>query len=315
MLDYPCNQRSTATILTNEIDELCATYRAAPIDYVQLTPGRLGAEIHDIATPRMEVREAAFEAGVLLTIASPFPRFAVGISIRGPTRLFGSNLTNSNLGCLDGRNGVLAHVQAGSKWCNISIDHEFIRQVAEVHNYAIPSGDHSCGLPIAEHTNIANMLSRAARMESYRELTPLQLEDKLTRGILRALNSQQKHQNMKVSRQWKQAQRAIEYIHAHYTDSMTVTGLCQLAGVSERTMQHVFREMTGFSMQQYLMRYRLHRARALLSGGTVGQVKDAAIAVGIPHTGRFSLYFRELFGESPHRLLASSPTPISASAA
>jgi transcriptional regulator GlxA family with amidase domain len=84
---------------------------------------------------------------------------------------------------------------------------------------------------------------------------------------------------------------------------MTVTGLCHLADVSERTLQYAFLEITGFSMQQYLMRYRLLRARALLTAGNVNLAREAAVAVGIPHTGRFSLYFRKMYGKSPSMLL------------
>ena len=86
---------------------------------------------------------------------------------------------------------------------------------------------------------------------------------------------------------------------------MTVTGLCQLAGVSERTLQYTFRKATGLTVQQYLMSYRLHRARALLTGGEVTQVKDAAQARGFHHAGRFSQYFKKLFGESPSQVLLS----------
>ncbi len=86
---------------------------------------------------------------------------------------------------------------------------------------------------------------------------------------------------------------------------MTVTGLCQLAGVSERTLQYIFLQATGLTVRQYLMSYRLHRARALLTEGKVAQVKDAALACGIPHAGRFSQYFKRWFGESPGEYLLS----------
>jgi AraC-like DNA-binding protein len=46
--------------------------------------------------------------------------------------------------------------------------------------------------------------------------------------------------------------------------------------------------------------------RALQIEGKVAQLKDAALACGIPHTGRFSQYFKALFGESPGQVLLTS---------
>lgn len=56
-------------------------------------------------------------------------------------------------------------------------------------------------------------------------------------------------------------------------------------------------------MQQYLMNHRLHRARAMLMKGEYEQVKDVAIACGIPHAGRFSQYYKRLFGQLPRETL------------
>jgi len=281
-------------------------YRTAPIDYIQIAPGRLGVQIHAASTALVEVREVSFEAGVLLTIENPFPRFAVAIGLSGQSQLFGSPLGNSNIAYANGHNGIIARVQSASSWCNISIDPELLEQVAATHHYVIPGGDAPHGLPINAQGALVSTISRVARSQRFTELTDAQFDDEIALIVLRTLNPLQMKGRTGLSHHYIMVQCIVAYIHAHYFESMTVTGLCQLAGVSERSLQYTFREATGLTMQQYLMSYRLHRARALLIEGKVAQVKDAALACGIPHTGRFSQYFKAMFGESPGQVLLAS---------
>ncbi len=306
MGELAVNSRSSRAYHAESVEVLSETYRAAPVDYVQIAPGRLGAEIHAASTALVEVREVSFEAGVLLTIENPFPRFAVGIGLRGQSQLFGSHLTSSNIGYANGHNGIIARVQGASSWCNISIDPGLLEQVAATHHYVIPGGDASYGLPVDTQSAVVCTISQVARSERFAELTDAQFEDEIALTVLRVLNPPQKKGSVRLSQHYIIVQHIVEYIHAHYFESMTVTDLCQLAGVSERTLQYTFREATGLTMQQYLMSHRLHRARALLIEGKVALVKDAALACGIPHTGRFSQYFKNMFGESPGQVLLTS---------
>jgi hypothetical protein len=47
--------------------------------------------------PLTEVRDVAFDAGTVLTLAAPFPRFGLGIGLHGGTRVRGVHLTSSNI--------------------------------------------------------------------------------------------------------------------------------------------------------------------------------------------------------------------------
>ncbi|RLA42821.1 MAG: hypothetical protein DRQ97_13515 [Gammaproteobacteria bacterium] len=297
------DSRTSCAYHADSVEMLGETYRAAPVDYVQIAPGRLGADIHSVSTTLVEVREVSFETGVLLTIENPFPRFALGIGLRGQSQLFRSPLTNSNIAYANGHNGIIARVQSASSWCNISIDPELLEQVATTHHYVIPGGDASHGLSIEAQSALVSTISQVARTQHFAELSDAQFDDEIALIVLRVLNPSQNKGSARLSQQYIIVQRIFEYIHAHFSERMTVTGLCQLAGISERTLQYTFLEVTGLTVQQYLMSYRLHQARALLAGGEVVQVKDAAQACGIPHAGRFSQYFKAMFGESPGQVL------------
>ena len=288
---------------TDDVGLLSERYHAAPIDYIQVSPGSLGAEIHAVATPKVEIREAYFESGMLTVVEKPLPRFGLALGLRGRGQLFGAHFTNSNLAYINGRNGVIARVSAGSGWCNLSIDHTLLQEVAAVHGYVIPTGDDSYGLPTAERDALASRLTRIARAQERTTLSNEQFHDAIALMVLRALNPPNKHSVQKCGKYWLVTQQITEYIHANYANPMTLTGLCQLAGISERALRNNFLKATGLSLQQYLTNYRLQKARALLLENKVAEVGDAAIACGIPHAGRFSQYFKALYGEFPSEVL------------
>jgi len=280
-------------------------YRAAPLHCVQTTAGLLNARIHGVATQRIEIRDVSLGGGMVLTADSPFPRFAVAIGLAGQIGFFSKRLTDSNMGYLTGQNGMIARLQPGSRWCNMSLEWDLIRQVAETHGYVIPDGDHSCGMPLSNHKAIGHLLSRTARGLQNADVSNAELEDVMARAVLRILNAGSGSIRVRRADRWRAVHRVIDFILAEYADPITVTNLCRIAGIGERSLEYLFRSATGFTMQQYLMNHRLHRARTMLLHGEYETVKDVAEACGIPHAGRFAQYFKRQYGQLPREMLAA----------
>lgn len=288
----------------DDVERLITSYQSGSLSGVQTTTGKLGARIHALATRRVELRDVSFDAGILLTIHNPVSRFGMTVGVAGETRVFGRALTSSSIGFLNGRNGMIARLQPGSRWCNLALDRNLVNQVAETHGYAAPNGDCSRSLPLQRRRMLAATLSAIAQNRLMCEISDAELEDELARCLLREMNA-----GRRCSREWRVGRlqavhRIIDFIQAEYAGPVTVTELCGLVGLSERTVQYRFREITGFSVQQYLMNYRLHRAHELLCHGDCAQVGEAARGVGIHHAGRFSQYYKQLFGRSPRETLA-----------
>jgi transcriptional regulator GlxA family with amidase domain len=159
-------------------------------------------------------------------------------------------------------------------------------------------------LPTAERNALVFKLGRIARQKDCTTFSDEQLEDALALLVLRELNAVTGRRfTLNAGSCWAVVHEVVDYIHANYAEPMTLTKLCQLVNVSERTLRYHFLKTTGLNPQQYLSNYRLHRAHALLVENRVAEVADAARACGIPHTGRFSQYFKAMFGESPSRVL------------
>jgi AraC-like DNA-binding protein len=90
------------------------------------------------------------------------------------------------------------------------------------------------------------------------------------------------------------------WIEEHLTDAITVGRLCEVAQASERSLQLAFQARRGMSPMRYVCERRLAAAHRRISSAEAGDsITGIATSLGFTHLGRFSLLFRETFGESP----------------
>lgn len=96
--------------------------------------------------------------------------------------------------------------------------------------------------------------------------------------------------------------RALDHLHAHAGDPLTVTDLAGAAGIGVRALQQAFLQHLGTTPTAHLQQVRLGRAHADLvaadpgAGDTVGAV---ARRWGFSHLGRFADAYRARFGVLP----------------
>jgi transcriptional regulator GlxA family with amidase domain len=93
-------------------------------------------------------------------------------------------------------------------------------------------------------------------------------------------------------------------------EHLSVSDLCRVTGVSERTLEYAFREVMGLGPVAYLIRLRLHRVREGLLAGThaTTTVTTEALNWGFWHFGEFSRAYKNCFGELPSDTLRRPPT-------
>lgn len=95
---------------------------------------------------------------------------------------------------------------------------------------------------------------------------------------------------------------AIDFIAEHPSADIDSAQLAALGGVSVRALQAGFRRFVGTSIQAYQRQVRLERAREELIENPVSSVEDVARNWGFTNAGRFSRYFREVYGISPSQV-------------
>jgi AraC-like DNA-binding protein len=137
------------------------------------------------------------------------------------------------------------------------------------------------------------------------------LRQRLERSVLEILVGQASSRNgptLPPESRKKTVLRALEYLEGARDDAadVTIADLCRAAGVSERTLRYAFQEVCGVSPQRFMhfRRLRLARKALLECDGSRGAVKIAAYEAGFRELGRFSVQYREFFGESPSETAA-----------
>jgi DNA-binding response OmpR family regulator len=92
--------------------------------------------------------------------------------------------------------------------------------------------------------------------------------------------------------------RAVAFIHTHYDEPMTRDQIATHVGFSPDHLTACFRQEMGVTPISYLNRYRISRARTLLTEST-RSVTDITVAVGFSDVANFSRAFRREVGVSP----------------
>jgi AraC-like DNA-binding protein len=94
--------------------------------------------------------------------------------------------------------------------------------------------------------------------------------------------------------------RAEDFMQANFGGQLQLADVALAVGVPERTLLDGFQRFKGVSPIQYLRTVRLEHARqALRDGPAHARVAEVALACGFAHLGRFSIAYREQFGELP----------------
>jgi AraC-like DNA-binding protein len=98
------------------------------------------------------------------------------------------------------------------------------------------------------------------------------------------------------------ALKAMAYIHAHYTESISRRDVAAHVGLSERHLTRCFHQEVGMTPITYLNRYRVRQAKALLDAGMMG-ITEIAVEVGFSSSSYFTRVFRQEVGVSPRSYL------------
>ena len=101
--------------------------------------------------------------------------------------------------------------------------------------------------------------------------------------------------------------QAAQLMEANIEEPLSLEELAQLAEVSQRQLQRLFRRTLGITPAQYYAGVRLRHARELLQQ-TAMPVMDITVACGFSSPCHFSRSYRAQFGHSPSQ--ERRPTPV-----
>ena len=91
---------------------------------------------------------------------------------------------------------------------------------------------------------------------------------------------------------------AMEYIHNHIESDLTLDGICRAAHVSKYHFCRKFKQITGITVMDYILKTRLLSAKQLLAK-TKRSVSEISEDCGFSSISYFCRIFREKEGRSP----------------
>jgi AraC-like DNA-binding protein len=99
--------------------------------------------------------------------------------------------------------------------------------------------------------------------------------------------------------------KAIAWLRRHYVQPLRIAALADQVGMSESSLHHHFKAITGLTPMQYQKQLRLHEARRLIQIER-RNIGSAGYAVGYQSRSQFSREYSRLYGVSPQQHMTSS---------
>jgi len=92
------------------------------------------------------------------------------------------------------------------------------------------------------------------------------------------------------------AENITTYIQSNYMGKLTLDSIAKALNLSKSYVSHVFKEVTGFTVMEYAMEYRLTQVKYLLEMEPDKELKEIAYSSGFESASHFSRYFRTKVG-------------------
>ncbi len=179
-----------------------------------------------------------------------------------------------------------------SKWTFISVLYDL--QTFRKTDFSLP--DTHFELSVRQSLHLTTLLRRLWQTFNESGVLPVFQTENLFRRILEEIficACPQKDSNAQ-----ELFEQVSSYIHNHYMEDMTVHSLAEYSGVNENRLFYVFNKYTGGGPGDYLITYRLNRAKEMLTTCNV-PIQEVARNVGYSDALYFSRIFRKRFGTSP----------------
>lgn len=111
-------------------------------------------------------------------------------------------------------------------------------------------------------------------------------------------NEQEAHTKVEYSRAYYAIEKAIETVHAHYNEPITVDQIADATGYSKSSFCSLFKTSVGTSFHSYLNEFRIKNACYLLTNTDL-PISEIAETVGFADVKTFYRAFNRVMGTTP----------------
>ena len=99
------------------------------------------------------------------------------------------------------------------------------------------------------------------------------------------------------------------YIHTHYTEDLSLEMLAQKFYISSCYLSHQFKDVTGFTLTDYIQMTRVRNVQSLLVGTQI-PITEASARCGFTSFSQFNRVFQKHIGMSPSQFRKRHQTPL-----
>jgi AraC family transcriptional regulator, ethanolamine operon transcriptional activator len=307
--------------LSRDPDEMSERSPYWGLDELQLGSGRFEGIIRAIHSGRVQLNCARRNMGSLIQGSIPSEAVVLA-SVRqqtGPVLFRGVPIAGHQLLWVDSQKEIDCRTLGGSEMITVAVHAPLFHEIAQA----------TLGPAFFDGKARDRFALRGPQM---RPRLNRRLLDLLEQGF----NQSASLSNQESSRAWEQrvldalladvtapelgvspavrhraARQAEAFLREHRDRRVTVAELCLATGVPKRTLMLGFHNLFGIPPLAYHRRTRLGEARRDLVHSWPGETSVTTVALrwGFDHFGRFSINYREMFGESPITTLRGlSPT-------
>ena len=96
---------------------------------------------------------------------------------------------------------------------------------------------------------------------------------------------------------------AISFMEENYAQHITISFLAKHINTAERTLRYLFKEITGLSPKDYLIRLRIEKAAEMMAKDSGIRVIDASSKTGFENSSYFTRKFKEILKITPIQYL------------
>ncbi len=301
-----------------DFEEFAQATRAWDLDFIQLDRGNFETEIVQVGVGDILLAQASFSRFIDQKGSSPPGLWTFAILTDRSSDIIwrGRQVSKKSVMIYSPGSEIDAQSRPGFAVYTLSYPESLLDELAQMSG--IPSFRkliESTDLITTEGSKVSKCRERTKHIVSAIKEQPKKLNSKamldemsfsLSQQLISTLVFSRPEHNKPSHRKRDRAlRRAKAYLSEHVQEPVTVSDLCRVTEVSERTLRYAFLEQFGTSPKSYLLAMRLNGVRRHLSHADPSSTKvvDVANHWGFWHMGQFAADYRRLFGELPSETL------------
>ena len=303
---------------TAELEELAQFIKHADIELIQVRPTQSPSSLINLSLDNINLQIGSYGSGCISNATSDRERYGLLYKIdrENPTKCNGHQMDNRKFLVYGNNTEHFAFNDGPCKWSYVTISPSYFEECildlieGKLKTSTGASSCLTCGdQPSIDsfHSTVRDIIKIAERDSSLFENTDIRkgIEHSLLETQLAMLNRTLDEPKIINGRGAKSHEytikRSIEFLEANSYKPIHLLDLCSALGVKMRLLNYAFQEFYGVSPIRYLrlVRYSKVRRDLVSADPETTTVTEMASRWHFWHFGRFSVEYKNLFGESP----------------